>query len=95
MPVQRKMPPRMTYLVNRTDVVQKKGALSALLQVVVPTPTAPVRIPRRHVILAVVATEVARAVLQRVKHVLVLLEYVRRAAIVARLVPVHATREVR
>lgn len=70
----------------------KKGARS-MLEVVVPTPLVPMIIPIRHVILAVVTTESATAVLQQVNHVLVV-KYVRRANIVARRVPVTATREV-
>lgn len=69
----------------------KKGARS-MLEVVVPTPLVPMIIPIRHV-LAVVTTESATAVLQQVNHVLVV-KYVRRANIVARRVPVTATREV-
>jgi hypothetical protein len=80
--------------VNRRDVVPKKGALSALREVVVPTPLVPMIIPIRHVILAVVATKIARARLKILTLVLVK-KYVRKAAIVAMLVPVHATREVR
>lgn len=72
----------------------KKGALSALREVVVPTPLVPMIIPIRHVILAVVATKIARARLKILTLVLVK-KYVRKAAIVAMLVPVHATREVR